>query len=51
VALYALGMVFASLFMRTLITMIATMIIGIVSFRLVAHKARKDGLIDKKEEY
>jgi ABC-type polysaccharide/polyol phosphate export permease len=33
------------------ITMIATMIIGIVSFRLVAHKARKDGLIDKKEEY
>ena len=25
------------------ITMIATMIIGIVSFRLVAHKARKDG--------
>jgi hypothetical protein len=51
VALYALGMVFASLFMRALITMIATMIVGIVSFRLIEHKAKKDGLIDKKEEY
>jgi ABC-2 type transport system permease protein len=33
------------------ITMAATMVLGIVSFRLVEHKARKDGLIDKKEEY
>jgi hypothetical protein len=31
--------------------MIATIAIGIVSFKMVEHKARKDGLIDKKEEY
>ncbi len=34
-----------------IITVIATIIIGIISFRIVEHKARKDGLIDKKEEY
>jgi ABC-2 type transport system permease protein len=33
------------------ITVTATMIIGIVSFRIVEHEARKEGLIDKKEEY
>jgi ABC-2 type transport system permease protein len=33
------------------ITTAATIILGIVSFRMVEHKARKDGLIDKKEEY
>lgn len=33
------------------ITMVATTIIAIASFRMVEHKARKDGLIDKKEEY
>jgi len=33
------------------LTMIATIAIGIVSFKMVEHKARKDGLIDKKEEY
>lgn len=37
--------------MYLVITMIAAMTIGIVSFTLVEHKARKDGLIDKKEEY
>jgi ABC-2 type transport system permease protein len=34
-----------------IVTVIATIIIGIISFRIVEHKARKDGLIDKKEEY
>jgi ABC-2 type transport system permease protein len=33
------------------ITVIATMAIGTASFRVVEHKARKDGLIDRKEEY
>jgi ABC-2 type transport system permease protein len=37
--------------MYLIITMVATMIIAIASFRMVEHKARKDGLIDKKEEY
>jgi len=33
------------------LTMIATIGIAMVSFKIVGHKARKDGLIDKKEEY
>jgi ABC-type polysaccharide/polyol phosphate export permease len=33
------------------ITMIVTMVVGVFSFRVVEHKARQDGLIDKKEEY
>ena len=34
-----------------LITMIATIILGVVVFRIAEYKARRDGLIDKKEEY
>jgi ABC-2 type transport system permease protein len=33
------------------VTMIATMIVGFLIFRLAEYKARKDGLIDRKEEY
>lgn len=33
------------------ITMIATMIVGAGVFRVAMYKARRDGLIDKKEEY
>jgi ABC-2 type transport system permease protein len=33
------------------LTMIATVILGIIVFRIAEHKARKDGLIDRKEEY
>jgi ABC-type polysaccharide/polyol phosphate export permease len=32
-------------------TMIVTIVVGVFSFRVVEHKARQDGLIDKKEEY
>jgi ABC-type polysaccharide/polyol phosphate export permease len=33
------------------LTMIATVFLGIIVFRIAEHKARKDGLIDRKEEY
>ena len=33
------------------ITMIATIILGVVVFKIAEYKARRDGLIDKKEEY
>jgi len=33
------------------ITMIATVIVGMLFFKIAMHKARSDGLIDKKEEY
>jgi ABC-type multidrug transport system permease subunit len=33
------------------LTMVATMIIGFAVFRIAEYKARRDGLIDKKEEY
>jgi ABC-2 type transport system permease protein len=33
------------------LTMIATIIIGFTVFRIAEYKARRDGLIDKKEEY
>jgi ABC-type polysaccharide/polyol phosphate export permease len=33
------------------LTMIATAIIGFAVFRIAEYKARRDGLIDKKEEY
>jgi ABC-2 type transport system permease protein len=33
------------------VTMIATVLIGMAVFRLAMFKARRDGLIDKKEEY
>jgi ABC-2 type transport system permease protein len=33
------------------LTMIATFIIGFAFFRIAEYKARRDGLIDKKEEY
>jgi ABC-2 type transport system permease protein len=33
------------------LTMIATIIIGVAVFRIAEYKARRDGLIDKKEEY
>jgi len=33
------------------LTMIATIIVGALVFRVAEYKARKDGLIDKKEEY
>jgi ABC-2 type transport system permease protein len=33
------------------LTMIATIIIGFAVFRVAEYKARRDGLIDKKEEY
>jgi ABC-type polysaccharide/polyol phosphate export permease len=33
------------------LTMIATIIIGFAVFRIAEYKARRDGLIDKKEEY
>jgi ABC-2 type transport system permease protein len=33
------------------VTMIATIIIGVAVFRVAEYKARRDGLIDKKEEY
>jgi ABC-2 type transport system permease protein len=33
------------------LTMIATILVGIVIFRVAMYKARRDGLIDKKEEY
>lgn len=33
------------------LTMIATIIVGALVFRIAEYKARKDGLIDKKEEY
>jgi ABC-2 type transport system permease protein len=33
------------------LTMIATIIVGVVVFRVAEYKARRDGLIDKKEEY
>jgi len=33
------------------ITMIATITVGIVVFKIAEYKARKNGLIDKKEEY
>ncbi|MGB9135400.1 MAG: hypothetical protein WCC63_07475, partial [Candidatus Bathyarchaeia archaeon] len=34
-----------------LVTMIATIIVGAGVFRIAEYKARRDGLIDKKEEY
>jgi ABC-type polysaccharide/polyol phosphate export permease len=33
------------------VTMIATMVVGALAFRVAMYKARRDGLIDKKEEY
>lgn len=33
------------------LTMIATILVGIAIFRVAMYKARRDGLIDKKEEY
>jgi len=33
------------------VTMIATIIVGALAFRVAMYKARRDGLIDKKEEY
>jgi len=33
------------------VTMIATIIVGVLVFRVAMYKARRDGLIDKKEEY
>jgi len=33
------------------VTMIATVIVGAAVFRVAMYKARRDGLIDKKEEY
>jgi hypothetical protein len=33
------------------LTTIATIIIGFAVFRIAEYKARRDGLIDKKEEY
>jgi ABC-type polysaccharide/polyol phosphate export permease len=33
------------------LTMIGTIILGFLVFRFAEHKARKDGLIDRKEEY
>jgi ABC-2 type transport system permease protein len=33
------------------LTMIGTMILGFLVFKFAEHKARKDGLIDRKEEY
>ncbi len=33
------------------VTMIATILVGIVVFRVAMYKARRDGLIDRKEEY
>jgi ABC-type polysaccharide/polyol phosphate export permease len=33
------------------LTMTATIIIGFAVFRIAEYKARRDGLIDKKEEY
>ena len=33
------------------VTMIATILVGIVIFKVAMYKARRDGLIDKKEEY
>jgi ABC-type polysaccharide/polyol phosphate export permease len=34
-----------------LVTMVATIIVGAGVFRIAIYKARRDGLIDKKEEY
>jgi ABC-2 type transport system permease protein len=34
-----------------ILTMVATIIIGVGVFRIAMYKARRDGLIDKKEEY
>jgi hypothetical protein len=31
--------------------MVATIILGVIVFRIAEYKARRDGLIDKKEEY
>jgi ABC-2 type transport system permease protein len=33
------------------LTLMATMIVGLAVFRIAMYKARRDGLIDKKEEY
>jgi ABC-2 type transport system permease protein len=33
------------------VTMIATIVLGLLVFRFAMYKARRDGLIDKKEEY
>lgn len=33
------------------LTMIATIVVGLVVFRIAMYKARRDGLIDRKEEY
>jgi len=33
------------------ITMVATVIVGVAFFRMAMYRARRDGLIDKKEEY
>jgi hypothetical protein len=33
------------------VTMIATVLIGMAVFKVAMYKARRDGLIDKKEEY
>jgi ABC-2 type transport system permease protein len=33
------------------LTMMATIAVGVISFKIAMYKARKDGLIDKKEEY
>jgi len=38
-------------FLYLVITMIATLIVGACVFRVAMYKARRDGLIDKKEEY
>jgi ABC-2 type transport system permease protein len=34
-----------------ILTMMATIAVGVISFKIAMYKARKDGLIDKKEEY
>ena len=33
------------------ITMVATVVVGVAFFRMAMYRARRDGLIDKKEEY
>jgi len=37
--------------LNLILTMVGTMIVGFLIFRFAEHKARKDGLIDRKEEY
>jgi ABC-2 type transport system permease protein len=49
--LHTPGLVYQTDLMYLVLTMLATLVIGVAFFKIAMYKARRDGLIDRKEEY